>query len=1065
MLSSCFLNRKFFADLAKSLPEKSSFSGLANSSAKLSLLSYLLEFSPALSSIQNIVIIPREENEVAEIQSLTSLFLNNQDYDIHTLPREHGRDEMKVEWMIRLAQSKDTKKKNIFLLSESQAIAEVFPYQKNLVKEQLILQKEDHIAPLELFNRLVGMGFDVSPDVSLRKGQYRRSGNVIDIFPAGSEYPFKIEIEFDTVANIWSFSPTDKKIIKSYSKLVIFPLQVSGSGGLFHEMLGKNDLIVTDDVDPLSHEFIDSTSSKIMEFTPFPEEEGKKHFQMRFLSVLKFYNLYDLLSDFRSKLQKGYSISVFTKRTDELQKILLEEKIPFYTEKESFDKKKGKGILLMDATGTEVIPPSFQNPDQKILFLTDREIFQLRRSRKQKSIEKLNLEYLTSLKIGDYVVHMDHGIGQFLGVSEQEIDGHTREYLELAYAGSDRLFVPVDQADKVSRFMCDEGHEPKLHRLGSVEWGNVQKKAKHETEKIAKELLKLYAEREQSKKQKFINDTARQEEFEQTFPYEETPGQMAAIADVKKDMESNKPMDRLVCGDVGFGKTEVALRAAFKCVEDGRQVAIIAPVTILAQQHFESFQKRMGHFGVRIGVLSRFKTAAEQKEVIADLKKGKIDIIIGTHRLLQPDVQFKNLGLLVIDEEQRFGVKQKEALKKMRKNVDIITLTATPIPRTLNLALNKLRDISTITTPPPGRLPIITEVRKYSDHLVRDAITKELERGGQVYFLHNRVQTIEAIADKLRHLVPEAKIVVGHGQLSPTDLEQRIMDFKEGKYNVLVSSTIIENGIDLPNANTIIVMNAERFGLSQLYQLRGRIGRGKRQAYAYFMYQTQKLSVEAKKRLRAIVEASELGSGFQIAMRDLEIRGAGDVLGVSQAGTVNSVGVGHFLRLLNETIKKMKDGKKEVSEEEIKSVTIELPVDAYIPSTYISDSKEKILAYQSLAAVHSMEELKEIADDFSEEYGKLPPQVHVLLRIIELKLLARKANILAIRSVPLSKTEREIHLLLGKKVGAAEIMNLLKHQEKWFVSSDRLKIPLKELGVEFLGELKKALVWLGAGKK
>jgi transcription-repair coupling factor len=1060
-LFSCLSSREFFTHVAQTLPNKSSFSGVANSSAKLFLLNHLLHSSPVLSSAKNILFVPHEDTEVAEFTSLAPLFLNTKEYTLHTLPHKDTRDELKVEWVIRIAQLKEGNHKNIFLLSETDALAEKFPEQKKLLQEQLVLEKGGQIDHLGLFNRLVSMGFEVSPDLSLQKGQYRRSGEVIDVFPIGSEYPFKIEMEFDRISNIWSFSLRDKRIIKSYQKLVIFPIKISGFGKPFHEMLQKNDLIITDDVDAPFHESASQIGSKLLEFTPFAEGEDDQHHQMRFLSVLKFYNLYDLLSDFRSKLEKDYFIFVFTKRTDELQNIFLEEKIPFFTEESTDFHQQGKGIFLLNAESAEVMPPSFQNPDQKILFLTDREIFQLRRSRKQKSLESLNLEFLTSLKLGDYVVHMDHGIGHFLGVSEQEIDEYTREYLEIAYAGSDRLFVPVDQAEKVSRFLHEEGEEPKLNRLGSAEWENIQRKAKKETEKIAKELLKLYAEREQSKKLSFSLDTKRQQEFERTFPYEETPGQISSILDVKRDMESEAPMDRLVCGDVGFGKTEVAMRAAFKCVENGRQVTLVAPVTILAQQHYESFTKRMNAFDVRIEVISRFKTPAQQKQILKNLEKGKIDILIGTHRLLQPDVKFRNLGLLVIDEEQRFGVRQKERFKEIRKNVDVLTLTATPIPRTLNLALNKLRDISTITTPPPGRLPIITEVRRFSDYLIRDAICKELERGGQVYFLYNRVKTIEGIADKLRHLVPEAKVVVGHGQLQAFELEKRIIDFKEGKYNVLVSSTIVENGIDLPNANTIIVMHAECFGLAQLYQLRGRIGRGKRQAFAYFLYQTQKLSVEAKKRLRAIVEASELGSGFQIAMRDLEIRGAGDVLGVSQSGTVNAVGVGHFLRLLKETIRKMKEGKKRTSNEETKDVTIDLPVDAYIPSTYIADSKDKILAYQSLSSANSFQELKEIAEDFSEEYGKLPSQVSTLLRIIELKILARQANIIAIRSVLLNRTNREIQFLLGKNVGASEIMNLLQHQEKWLVSSDRLKIPLKELGRDFLESIKKGLLFLG----
>ena len=1054
LLRDLFADHAFFQKLAADLPEKSVFSGMANSSAKLGLLAHFFEHSPQFSDTKNILITPATDAETAEFSALLPLFLDAEKYRFHFLPREKNRDEKKIEWTIALAQSKNSPKKNIFLMADADARTENFTELSALAREQILLKKGDKISPIRLFNRLIEIGFEVSPDISLEKGSYRRSGDTIDLFPVGAENPFKIEIEFDEIKNMWSFCPRTKKILKSFSRLSIFPAKNLDGTARFFELFSKNDLIVTDDIDDFP-----STATKKIAFAPFPTDDDETHFQMRFLSVLKFYNLFDLLADLRTKLRNHFRISLFSKRISELENIFLEEKIPFSTEE-----KTKKGISLIDASKSEVMPPSFQHPDQKILFLTDREIFQLRRNRRQKSLENINLEFLTSLKMGDFVVHLDHGIGQFLGVVEQEIDGVTREYLEIAYRGTDRLFVPVDQADKVSRFLCEEGKEPKLSRLGSAEWENIQRKAKKETEKIAKELLKLYAERERARKIPFLPDTPRQIEFEKTFPYTETPGQMAAIADTKKDMESPRPMDRLVCGDVGFGKTEVAMRAAFKCVENHRQVALISPVTILTQQHFESFQKRMKDFGVRIAVLSRFKTPAEQKVILEDLKKGKIDIVVGTHRLLGKDVAFHHLGLLIVDEEQRFGVKQKEKLKAMRKNVDILTLTATPIPRTLNMALNKLRDISTITTPPPGRLPVATEVRKYSDRLVVAAIEKELSRGGQVYFLHNRVQTIESMAEKIRQLVPAARVVVGHGQLAPADLEKRILDFKHKKYDILVSSTIIENGIDLPNANTMIVMNAERFGLSQLYQLRGRIGRGKRQSFAYFLYQTQKLSVEAKKRLRAIVEASELGSGFQISMRDLEIRGAGDVLGVSQSGTANVVGVSHFMRLLQETVRQMQTGEKAETAEVERDVSVDLPVSAFIPSFYIADSKEKILAYQNLAAVKTPAKLREIADDFAEEYGKIPREVRNLLKIIDLKIAARAAGVLAIRSVAVGRNAREIHLVLGKRVGAANIMNLLAQQQNWMISGDTLKRDFRDLGIDFLGEIKKALGFL-AGKR
>lgn len=1027
----------------------------------MALLSYLLGYAKMLQKTQKTLFLAHSTHEISEMGHLAKLFLSK-DIQVHTLPDKEEREEAKVEWMIQLIQKNE--QKHIFFMSEEEVKRERFPSLEKLKEESIILEKGEEMELLRLTSRLGSMGFDISPDVSLQKGQYRRSGDCIDIFPVGAEHPVKIEIEFDVIKNIYSFDSQNKSLIKTYSKLTLFPAKAEEGSLHFYEFLEETALLVRDDIEELPEDFLKSFPGKQIQFTPFPEEESKKHHHLRFLGVLKFYNLYDLLSDLKDKLEKSFEIVLFSKRREELKNIFIEEGIPFFEEEEERPKKKA-AIQLVNAEEAEVVPPSFQNPDQGLLFLTDREIFQLRRAHKQKSISTINNEFLTSLKVGDFVVHLDHGIGRFLGVTEQEIDGHLREYLEIAYAKDDRLFVPVDQASKVSRYLHEEGNEPRLTRLGSVEWENIQRKAKKETEKVAKELLKLYAEREQSKKDPFAGENKAQEEFEKTFPYEETPGQMSAISDVKKDMESDKPMDRLVCGDVGFGKTEVALRAAFKAVQSGKQVAVISPLTILASQHFDSFQKRMKAFDVRIALLSRFQTKPEQKKILEQMKKGLIDIVIGTHRLLQTDIAFRDLGLLIVDEEQRFGVKQKEKIKAMRKNVDILTLTATPIPRTLNLAMNKLRDISTITTPPPGRLPVITEVRKHTDKLVQDAVRRELEREGQVYFLHNRVQTIESMAERLRKLVPEAKVVVGHGQLTPQELEKRILGFKEGRYNILVSSTIIENGIDLSNANTIIVMNAERFGLSQLYQLRGRIGRSKRQGYAYFLYQTQRLNIEAKKRLKAIVEASELGSGFQIAMRDLEIRGAGDVLGVQQSGAVNAVGVSHFLRLLQQTISEMRNKKKISASEEKEDTLVELPIDAYIPSFYIADSKEKILAYQNLSAVKNEEELQEIADDFREEYGQLPKEVRALLQVIKLKLAAREANITTIRSVPTGKHDREIQLTLGKNVTAGHIMNLLKEEEKWLFSGDRLKIPFKELGMDFMGNIERALKLLAGGKK
>jgi transcription-repair coupling factor (superfamily II helicase) len=781
---------------------------------------------------------------------------------------------------------------------------------------------------------------------------------------------------------------------------------------------------------------------------------------MRYLSVLKFYTLTDFLNDVRDKLQQNWTLVVVTKRLEELQGICVEEHIPFTTKAE---RRKGS-ITLVGAEHEDLLPHSLQNPDLQFALLTDREIFSLKKAGKQRSVQKLALDFITSLVPGDYVVHMEHGIGHFEGMTQKEVDETTREYLEMTYAENDKLFVPVDQADKLSKFVHEEGDEPSLTRLGTTEWKKVTEKMQKETQKIAKELLDLYAKRAKTRGHAYDGDDKEIKRFGEAFKYQETPGQTKAIEDIRGDMEEEQPMDRLVCGDVGFGKTEVAMRAAFKAVRGGKQVAVVAPITILASQHFENFAERMADFGVRIELMSRFRTAAQQKETLEKLRKGDTDIVIGTHRLLQPDVEFLNLGLVIVDEEQRFGVKQKERFKEMRANVDILTLTATPIPRTLNLGLHKLRDISTITTPPPGRLPIVTEVRKYSDALMVQAIKFEVERGGQVYVLHNRVETIDAFADKLRELIPKAKFVVGHGQLRPDELEKRIVSFKEGKYDVLVSSTIVENGIDLPNANTLVVNAAECFGLSQLYQLRGRVGRSKTQAYAYFLYHGAKLKDDARKRLRAIVEACELGSGFQVAMRDLEIRGAGEILGASQSGTMHTVGVSHYLRMLKAAVEDMKSGRKGDIEEEI-NVEILLPVQAMLPSYYIPDEQERISVYQKLAGSEDETILKEFEQDLKEEFGVLPDSVENLFAILHLKIACRRGGVQRVKMQESGGTQ-EIVLTLHSSVTAKEIMGILQVSSKWKISGNTLKMPFDQLApkahneIEWIGVLAKHIAGL-----
>lgn len=620
---------------------------------------------------------------------------------------------------------------------------------------------------------------------------------------------------------------------------------------------------------------------------------------------------------------------------------------------------------------------------------TDTEIFGWSKRRSQQRRKPVTpASFLAEVNPGDYVVHQEHGIGRFEGLTKMNLTGVEREYLLIHYAGTDKLYIPTDQLDRVTRYIGMGDSVPALSKLGTTEWTRAKSRVKESVQDVARELLKLYSERESTPGHAFPPDSEQPwlQELEDAFPYEETPDQARAIEEVKSDMERPKAMDRLVCGDVGYGKTEVALRAAFKSVLDQRQVAILVPTTVLALQHYNTFKERLKAYPVRVELLSRFRSDKEQKQVLEELALGKVDIIIGTHRLLQKDVVFFNLGLLVVDEEQRFGVMHKERLKQMRSEVDVLTMTATPIPRTLHMSLVNLRDMSVIETPPQERLPIRTTIREYDEHLVREAIMREIDRGGQVFFVHNRVQGIQMIAQKLQKLVPEARITVGHGQMHEDQLEKVMLSFTNGEYDVLISTTIIENGLDIPNANTIIVNNAAFFGLSQLYQLRGRVGRGTHQAYAYFFYgKDARLTPIQEKRLRAIFEATELGAGFRIAMKDLEIRGAGNLLGAEQSGFMNTVGFDLYCKLLAEAIQELQGKPVEAA---ALSTSVDLPLDAYLPDDFIGDRTLKVNFYQRLANLTQSEQVEAMEAELTDRFGALPQPVQNLLALVRLKVLA-----------------------------------------------------------------------------
>lgn len=641
----------------------------------------------------------------------------------------------------------------------------------------------------------------------------------------------------------------------------------------------------------------------------------------------------------------------------------------------------------------------FELPSIHLVVITEGEMFsgKQRKTRRTELNAKVDnaerIRSYTELKVGDYVVHQNHGIGKYIGIGTLEINGIHKDYLHILYAGGDKLSVPVDQLHLIQRYVSSEEKEPKIYKLGGTEWTKVKSKVRSSVKDIADDLIKLYAARQASSGYAFEKDTPEQREFEDMFPYDETRDQLRAIEEIKQDMEKASPMDRLLCGDVGYGKTEVAVRAAFKAAIEGKQVAILVPTTILAQQHYETFRERFADYPFNIQVLSRFRSRKEQNESMKGLKSGVVDVIIGTHRLLSQDVVFKDLGLLIVDEEQRFGVTHKEKLKKLKMNVDVLTLTATPIPRTLHMSMLGVRDLSVIETPPENRFPVQTYVLEYSDNLVREAIERELARGGQVYFLFNRVQGIHQMADHIKMLVPDARVTVSHGQMSETELEKTILDFLDGEYDVLVSTSIIETGVDIPNVNTLIVHDADKMGLSQLYQLRGRVGRSNRIAYAYFTYQRDKVLNEvAEKRLQAIKEFTELGSGFKIAMRDLSIRGAGNLLGAEQHGFIASVGFDLYSQMLADEVNKRKaeiDGVAIEDQQELTTL-IDLNVDAYLPPNYIYDSIQKIEIYKKVAGLATLDEVEELRDELIDRFGEPPLAVLQLLAVARLKLHAKQ---------------------------------------------------------------------------
>ncbi|PTU86695.1 transcription-repair coupling factor [Staphylococcus pasteuri] len=727
--------------------------------------------------------------------------------------------------------------------------------------------------------------------------------------------------------------------------------------------------------------------------------------------VQQFYGQYDIMrSEFQRFIQNEYAVIVLVEtetKVERIQSMLNEMHIPVVTNIDQAS-TSGQAVVLEGS-----LSEGFELPYMQLVVITERELFKTKQKKQRKRTKTMsNAEKIKSyqdLNVGDYVVHVHHGVGRYLGVETLEVGEQHRDYIKLQYKGTDQLFVPVDQMDQVQKYVASEDKSPRLNKLGGTEWKKTKAKVQQSVEDIADELIDLYKQREMSVGYQFGPDTAEQSTFELDFPYELTPDQSKSIEEIKGDMERERPMDRLLCGDVGYGKTEVAVRAAFKAVMEGKQVAFLVPTTILAQQHYETLIERMQDFPVEIQLISRFRSTKEVKETKEGLKSGYVDIVVGTHKLLGKDIHYKDLGLLIVDEEQRFGVRHKERIKTLKNNVDVLTLTATPIPRTLHMSMLGVRDLSVIETPPENRFPVQTYVLEQNTNFIKEALERELSRDGQVFYLYNKVQSIYEKREQLQMLMPDANIAVAHGQMTERDLEETMLSFINHEYDILVTTTIIETGVDVPNANTLIIEEADRFGLSQLYQLRGRVGRSSRIGYAYFLHPTNKVLTEtAEERLQAIKEFTELGSGFKIAMRDLNIRGAGNLLGKQQHGFIDSVGFDLYSQMLEEAVNEKRGIKEETPD--TPEVEVELNLDAYLPAEYIQNEQAKIEIYKKLRKVESEEQLMDIKDELIDRFNEYPVEVERLLDIVEIKTHALHAGITKIKDLG-----KQIQILLSEK--------------------------------------------------
>ena len=906
------------------------------------------------------------------------------------------------------------------------------------IKEQLIHYESDSTVDIEqLKNQLVALGYERVGQVEM-PGQFSVRGGIVDIYCLTEENPWRIELWGDEIDSIRSFDPESQRSLENLEELTIYPAV---------EHIGDKDMVsfldyfpeertiifldepnrLTEKGGAVEEEYRQSRMHReekgsrnlpenwLCSFEQLQKELNKRNcisvcalepkqagwkvrekFYLEVKSISAYNNSFELLvKDLHQYKKQGYRIALLSgsrTRAERLAKDLQEEGLAaFYGQ--DYDREICPGEIMVVYGHAK---KGFEYPLIKFAVMTESDIFgQEQKKKKKKNYSGSRIQDFAELSIGDFVVHEKHGLGIYRGIEKVEVDRIVKDYIKIEYRGGSNLYIPATQLDCLQKYSgADASKAPKLNKLGTQEWNKTKSKVRGAVKNIAKELVELYAVRQEKEGYVCGPDTVWQREFEEMFPYEETEDQLSAIEDAKRDMESTRIMDRLICGDVGYGKTEVALRAAFKEVQESRQVAYLAPTTILAQQIYNTFVQRMKEFPVRVELLCRFRTPPQQKKAIEDLKKGQVDVIIGTHRILSKDVQFKNLGLLIVDEEQRFGVTHKEKIKQLKKDVDVLTLTATPIPRTLHMSLIGIRDMSVLEEPPMDRMPIQTYVMEYDEETVREAINRELRRGGQVYYVYNRVTDIADVALRIAKLVPDARVDFAHGQMSERELENVMYSFVNGDIDVLVSTTIIETGLDISNVNTMIIHDSDRYGLSQLYQLRGRIGRSNRTAYAFLMYRKNVMLKEtAEKRLAAIREYTDLGSGFKIAMRDLELRGAGNLLGAQQHGHMNAVGYDLYCKMLNEAVKEAKG----IHTMEDFETSVDLNVDAYIPDSYISNEFQKLDIYKRIAGIETQQDYDDMLEELLDRFGEPGKAVLNLLAIAKLKAIAHQGYVTEIK--------------------------------------------------------------------